>query len=59
MCVGCVGACWGVCDGVCGGVRVGVYGREWSQQAVGERRYRSPLYYPDTLVNPEGLSSLD
>ena len=29
---------------------VGRVGRVW---AVGERKYRSPLYYPDTLVNPD------
>ena len=45
VCVG-VGVCggvwgvFGVCVGACGGVR-----------ALGERKYRSPLYYPDTLVN--------
>ena len=28
-------------------------GREWGVRSVGERKYRSPLYYPDTLVNPD------
>ena len=43
VCWGACGACvlWG-CWGVCGG---GVF--------VVERKYRSPLYYPDTLVNPD------
>ena len=36
-----VGRLWGVCGGV------GVL------EAVVEREYRSPLYYPDTLVNPD------
>ena len=39
----CVWGVWGVfgvCVRACGGVR-----------ALGERKYRSPLYYPDTLVN--------
>ena len=42
-CGGCVGGhvrcVWGVSD-----VGVG---------AMGQRTYRSPLYYPDTLVNPD------
>ena len=33
---------WGVC-GVC----------ESGVRSLGERKYRSPLYYPDTLVNPD------
>ena len=28
-------------------------GREWGVRSVGQRKYRSPLYYPDTLVNPD------
>ena len=28
-------------------------GRECGVRSVGERKYRSPLYYPDTLVNPD------
>ena len=43
------GACWGVC-----GAFVGcVWGRGGCWGAVVEREYRSPLYYPDTLVNPD------
>ena len=57
VCVGRVrGACAvrGVCVVVCGG-RVGCV------RSVGEGKYRSPLYYPDTLVNPDtclGISSI-
>ena len=50
----------GVCGvfGACvvwvfGGVWVWVLGRELGVQYVGDRKYRSPLYYPDTLVNPD------
>ena len=63
--VGC--GVWGVCVGVCGGYgrvcgvcvggvlgRVGVcVGACWGVRAFGERKYRSPLYYPDTLVHPD------
>ena len=40
-----LGAC--VVVWVCGWGR----GHVGCVQAVGERKYRSPLYYPDTLVN--------
>ena len=44
-CVVCVGACG------CGGrVYLGVSG---VLGPCGKRKYRSPLYYPDTLVNPD------
>ena len=50
VCVG-GGRVWGAC-GVCvvggRGGRVGGGGG-----GVVERKYRSPLYYPDTLVNPD------
>ena len=46
VCVGSVGREWGVW-----GRELGVWGREWGVRSVGERKYRSPLYYPDTLVN--------
>ena len=42
--------CWGV--GV--GAWVWVLGRELGVQYVGERKYCSPLYYPDTLVHKSG-----
>ena len=32
---------------------VRVWGRELGMRSVGERKYRSPLYYLDTLVNPD------
>ena len=60
--VGCVGVrvgrvlgvrVWGVLGcvlGVCGGV---VGACVWGGGGVAERKYRSPLYYPDTLVNPD------
>ena len=49
--VGCVGRV-GTCEGVWG--RVGACGDMWGRvQAVGEKKYRSPLYYPDTLVYPD------
>jgi len=48
--VGMRGACSGGVRGVCSGVGGGRVG---CVQAVGERKYRSPLYYPDTLVNPD------
>ena len=47
MCVTIDGACDGRMWGVRGG-RVGGGGG-----GVVERKYRSPLYYPDTLVNPD------
>ena len=48
MCGGaCVGGWWGVC-----GVE-GAAGRVGCAVRWGERRYRSPLYYPDTLLNPD------
>ena len=59
VCVGgvcgmCVGGACGVCVlgglGVCGGG----FGRVWrGRGSVREGKYRSPLYYPDTLVNPD------
>ena len=48
-CVGCVGACVGVCVGAC--VWDVCWGVCWGVRALGERKYHSPLYYPDTLVN--------
>ena len=36
--------------GGCVGAGVGCV---WCVRSVGERKYRSPLYYPDTLVNPD------
>ena len=44
--LGCVGRGMGPCVGC-------VLGRVGCVRAVGERNYRSPLYYPDTLVNPD------
>ena len=53
------GVCVCVVCGVCGvlwcvGLRVGVgFGAWWGVRSLGERKYRSPLYYPDTLVNSD------
>ena len=67
LCVGyvleCVGVCgvvgWcGVWRGGCSGVGC-VLGRVRGVQAVGDRKYRSPLYYPDTLVNPDTCLGID
>ena len=63
VCWACVLGVWGVCvvcvRGVCG-VCEGWAFVEWGCDvwvrgvvAVEERKYRSPLYYPDTLVNPD------
>ena len=35
------------------GAWVWVLGHKLGVRSVGERKYRSPLYYPDTLVNPD------
>ena len=49
---GVCGACAGRVRGVCGACVGCVLGRVWrGGGAVVERKYRSPLYYPDTLVN--------
>ena len=48
VCVACVGCVWGVCVGAC------VLGRVWRGGGDHvEMKYCSPLYYPDTLVNPD------
>ena len=49
VCGACAGCVRGVCR-VCAGCVQGVCGA-CGGGAVVERKYRSPLYYPDTLVN--------
>ena len=62
----CRGRVWGVCRGrvgVCVGCVLGRVSGRMSERvlgvsgvrvgAVGESKYRSPLYYLDTLVNPD------
>ena len=56
--MGRVWACVVVCV-VGGGREWGVWGREWGVRSVGERKYRSPLYYPDTLVNLDTCLGLE
>ena len=48
VCGACAGRVQGVC-GACAGCVCG--GGACGGWAVVERKYRSPLYYPDTLVN--------
>ena len=48
------GACLGCVGSVCGACDVGAWGDvSGACEGVVERKYRSPLYYPDTLVNPD------
>ena len=58
MCGVCVGCLWCVCVGRVLGVWAlwwwCVWGGVWGRVCVGRgSKYRSPLYLPDTLVNPD------